>query len=52
MSDVLFVMDPPETFDPRADSTYVMITEAIRRGHRPFGTGVAGSAALAETTML
>ncbi|MEM7153689.1 MAG: glutathione synthase [Myxococcota bacterium] len=42
MSDVLFVMDPPETFDPRADSTYVMITEAIRRGHRPFGTSVAG----------
>jgi len=39
--DVLFVMDPPETFDPGADSTYVMITEALRRGHRPFGTSVA-----------
>ncbi|MEX1364646.1 MAG: glutathione synthase [Nannocystaceae bacterium] len=40
--DVLFVMDPPETFDPRSDSTYVMITEALRRGHRPFGTPLAG----------
>jgi len=40
--DVLFVMDPPETFDPRADSTFVMITEALRRGHRPFGTSLAG----------
>lgn len=36
--DVLFVIDPPERFDPRADSTFVMITEAIARGHRPFGT--------------
>jgi glutathione synthase len=34
--DVLFVCDPPERFDPRADSTFVMITEALRRGHRPF----------------
>lgn len=40
--DVLFVMDPPETFNPRADSTFVMITEALRRGHRPWGTGVEG----------
>ncbi|MCA9711053.1 MAG: glutathione synthase [Myxococcales bacterium] len=40
--DVLFVMDPPETFDPRADSTFVMITEALARGHRPYGTGLAG----------
>ena len=40
--DVLFVMDPPETFDPRADSTFVMITEAIARGHRPYGTSTAG----------
>ncbi|MCA9654887.1 MAG: glutathione synthase [Myxococcales bacterium] len=51
--DVLFVMDPPETFDPRADSTYVMITEALRRGHRPFGTTIAdlslhGSEAIAR----
>jgi glutathione synthase len=38
--DVLFVMDPPETFNPRADSTFVMITEALRRGHRPWGTGL------------
>ncbi len=41
-SDVLFVMDPPETFNPRADSTFVMITEAFRRGHRPFGTNLGG----------
>lgn len=40
--DVLFVMDPPETFNPRADSTFVMITEALRRGYRPWGTGLAG----------
>lgn len=40
--DVLFVMDPPETFNPRADSTFVMITEALRRGHRPWGTGLPG----------
>lgn len=33
----LFVLDPPETFSPTADSTYVMITEAQRRGHRPYG---------------
>jgi len=38
--DVLFVMDPLETFNPRADSTFVMITEALRRGHRPWGTGL------------
>lgn len=33
----LFVLDPPETFSPDADSTYVMVTEALRRGHAPFG---------------
>ncbi len=33
----LFILDPPETFSPTADSTYVMITEALRRGHRPYG---------------
>ena len=37
---MLFVADPPETFDPKADSTHVMVTEALRRGHRPFGTTV------------
>lgn len=39
--DVLFVADPPQTFDPKADSTHVMVTEALRRGHRPFATTVA-----------
>lgn len=41
-TDVLFVMDPPETFDPGADSTFVMITEALARGHRPHGVALAG----------
>ncbi len=40
--DVLFVMDSPQTFDPEADSTFVMITEALARGHRPYGTNLAG----------
>lgn len=40
--DVLFVMDPPQTFNPRADSTFVMITEALRRGHRPWGAELSG----------
>lgn len=40
--DVLFILDPPETFDPHADSTVVMITEALRRGHRAFGTLLSG----------
>lgn len=34
--DVLFVCDPPESFAPHADSTLVMVDEAIRRGHRAF----------------
>ena len=36
MADVLFVLDPLPTLNPRADTSYVMITEAIRRGHRPY----------------
>ena len=35
--EALFVVDPPETFSPTADSTWVMVTEELRRGHRPFG---------------
>lgn len=34
--DVLFVLDPLSTLNPRADTSYVMITEALRRGHRPW----------------
>jgi glutathione synthase len=34
---VLFVHDPLETFDPDADSTFVMVSEALRRGHEPWG---------------
>lgn len=34
--DVLFVIDPLATLHPHKDSTYVMVTEAIRRGHHPF----------------
>ncbi len=33
---VLFVADPPESFDPRADSTYSMVREAQRRGLEVF----------------
>jgi glutathione synthase len=40
--DILFVCDPPERFDPRADSTFVMVTEALRRGHRPFAALLSG----------
>ncbi|MCB9701147.1 MAG: glutathione synthase [Myxococcales bacterium] len=40
--DVLFVLDPLEQLNPRADSSYVMITEALRRGYRPFGVELAG----------
>lgn len=32
---VLFVCDPPESFAPQADSTLVMMREALRRGHTP-----------------
>ena len=34
--EALFVADPPEAFDPNADTTFVMVTEALRRGIRPF----------------
>ncbi len=40
--EVLFVIDPPTTFSPTADSTYVMVTEALRRGHRPWGVELRG----------
>ena len=40
--DVLFVLDPLELLSPGADSSYVMITEALRRGHRPFGVELSG----------
>ena len=36
MADVLFVLDPLPLLNPRADTSYVMITEALRRGHRPW----------------
>lgn len=42
VTDVLFIADPPATFDPRADSTYVMVREAIRRGHVPYGATLDG----------
>jgi len=40
--EVLFVLDPLHTLDPSADSTHVMIAEALRRGHRPWGVGLGG----------
>jgi glutathione synthase len=39
--EALFVIDPPETFSPTADSTWVMVTEAQRRGHRTWGALLA-----------
>ncbi len=46
--DVLFVVDPLELLSPRADSTYVMITEALRRGHRPFAVTLDGLSSEAD----
>ena len=40
--DVLFVVDPLPLLNPTVDSTYVMITEALRRGHRPFAVTLDG----------
>lgn len=53
MADVLFVLDPLPLLNPRADTSYVMITEALRRGHRPFyvtldGLALQGSQAWAH----
>jgi glutathione synthase len=42
MADVLFVLDPLSTLKPRADTSYVMITEALRRGHRPYYATIDG----------
>jgi glutathione synthase len=42
MSAVLFILDPLPLLNPRADSSYVMITEALRRGHRPYYTTLEG----------
>ena len=42
--DALFVLDPVSQLDPRADTSHVMITEALRRGHRPFFTTLDGLA--------
>lgn len=46
--DALFVLDPIETFNPKADSSHVMIVEALRRGHRPYGVELDGLALDAE----
>lgn len=42
--DVLLVLDPLELIDPKHDTSYLMITEALRRGHRPYYTTLAGLA--------
>jgi glutathione synthase len=42
MADVLFVLDPLPLINPRADTSYVMILEALRRGHRPFYVTLPG----------
>lgn len=36
MADVLFVLDPLPQIQPLGDTSYVLILEALRRGHRPF----------------
>lgn len=57
MSDVLFVLDPLQLLDPRADTSYVMITEALRRGYRPYfvtldGLSLRGSECWAEARLV
>lgn len=42
MADVLFVLDPLPAINPVADTSYVMITEALRRGHRPHYVSLDG----------
>lgn len=42
MADVLFVLDPLSHINPRADTSYVMIREALRRGHQPFYVTLPG----------
>jgi glutathione synthase len=48
-----FVMDPPESIDVRADTTFALMLEAQRRGHRilyvdPGNLGVEGGRATAQ----
>ncbi len=55
--EALFIIDPLDTIDPRGDTTYVMITEALGRGHRPSfvtldGLGIAGGGAFAHARPL
>ena len=57
MADVLFVLDPLSTLKPRADTSYVMITEALRRGHRPYyvtldGLSLHGGQAFARARLV
>ena len=40
--DVLLVLDPLEQLTPTSDSSYVMITEALRRGYQPFAVQLEG----------
>ena len=40
--DALFVLDPLRLINPAGDSSYVMITEALRRGYRPYAVELAG----------
>jgi glutathione synthase len=52
MADVLFVLDPLPLINPRTDTSYVLILEALRRDHRPFyvtldGLSLRGSQAWA-----
>jgi glutathione synthase len=40
--DVLFVLDPLSTLNPKKDSSYVMIAEALRRGYSPWMVELSG----------
>ncbi len=46
--DVLFILDPIAAIQPATDSSYVMVTEALRRGHRPYAVELEGLALLGE----
>lgn len=50
--DVLFVVDPLPLLNPTADSTYVMIHEAQRRGHRPWAVTLEGMSAHGAQTLV
>lgn len=51
MSDILFVLDPLSLINPVADTSYVMVTEALRRGHRAFYATLADLSLVSSQAM-